>query len=185
MARFTREPGRWIALSGQSLFAIHIGRDPQTNAYSGFQPVEADGMSQYIVELLNKAGGSHGFEKFMRHYMRSNPRPRRTRKRMETLRRMQFFRSHGGGVVGKAAKGALDLTRAERYARAHGWDVELHPEQERYEDVYGEKDPGGEWVTVVLKDRRGQSLGSLGFVDANDANYVRVVAAELAYEAMP
>lgn len=113
----------------------------------------------------------------------ANP-PRHTARRQRLLKTMRFFRRHGGGVVGEAAKGALDLTRAEAAAKRKGWVYEYPPEQERYEDVYGMPDPGGEWITVVLRSRKGTVLASLGFVDARDSAYVRVVEAELASEAL-
>lgn len=115
---------------------------------------------------------------------RSNPRPRRTKRRQRLIRHVRFFRSHAGGVVGEATKGALELTRAEEHAKRMGWEYEYLPEVERYKDVYGYDDPGGDWVTVVLKSRKGTVLASLGFVDANDSDYLRVVRAELASEAM-
>lgn len=103
---------------------------------------------------------------------------------MRLLKHMRFFREHGGGIVGRAAAGALDSAKAEAYAERMGWTYEYYPEEERYEHVYGMPDPGGDWVTVVLKSRKGAVLASLGFVDANDSDYLRVVRAELASEAM-
>lgn len=99
------------------------------------------------------------------------------------VRSYQFFKG-AGGRVGHTAAIALSLAKAEEEARRRGWDYEYWPEQERYEDVYGEPDPGGEWVTVVLKDAKGNVLASLGFVDERDSDYLRIVRAELADEAL-
>lgn len=123
-------------------------------------------------------------------YKKGNPRPRRTRRRMGLIKDMRFFRKHGGGVVGEAARGALDLTRAEREMKKRGWTVEWVPddgadwswldqpgfekEKAREHEVYG----------AVLKDRRGNVLASLWGIFDPDQKYQRVVEAELASEAL-
>src|SRR4029077_3910250 len=113
-------------------------------------------------------------------------RPRRTKRRQGLLRDMRRFGlGRGAGIVGETARVALDLTRAQRKARELGWEYEFIPEEERYEDVYGKPAPAGaEFVTVVLKDRRGNVLASLGFVEYNDDAYLKQVQAELASEAL-
>lgn len=114
-----------------------------------------------------------------------NPRPRRTKKRVRTMTAHKFFMEYAGYATppGRAAS-ALALAKAEAEAKRRDWEYEYVPEQERYEDVYGDKDPGGDWVTVVLKDPKGETLASLGFVDERDRNNLRVVRAELAAEAL-
>jgi len=108
---------------------------------------------------------------------------RKTARRSRLIKKMGFFKQHTMRV-GHTAQDALALAKAEQEADRRGWTYEYHPEQERYEDVYGEKDPGGEWVTVVLKDKWGNVLASLGFVDERDSNYLRGVRAQLAEEAL-
>lgn len=119
----------------------------------------------------------------------------------DLLKRMRFFQKYMGGVVGERAKGALDLARAERRAEELGWTVTFEPEEERYEDVYGEAPPeGAEFYAAILWDtdpessefrrlsRREQNahiLETLGFVDDIDPRgYGRLVAAELADQAL-
>jgi hypothetical protein len=108
---------------------------------------------------------------------------RRTARRSRLIKKMGFFKQHTMRV-GHTAQDALSLAKAEQEADRRGWTYEYHPEEERYEDVYGEKDPGGEWVMVVLKDKWGNVLASLGFVDAGDSSYLRGVRAQLAEEAL-
>jgi hypothetical protein len=108
---------------------------------------------------------------------------RKTARRSRLIKKMGFFKQHTMRV-GHTAQDALSLAKAEQEADRRGWTYEYHPEQERYEDVYGEKDPGGEWVTVVLKDKWGNVLASLGFVDERDSSYLRGVRAQLAEEAL-
>jgi len=96
----------------------------------------------------------------------------------------RFFRTHAGRRVGRSAEGAIVLARAEAFAAAHGWEIRLEDEQERYEDVYGEPAPSSaEFVCVIAYDEAHEIIGSLGFVDVRDRDYVRVVAAELFAEA--
>jgi len=175
----------------------HIGK---FFAAYGYDKRGAAKIPQEDIEAFARAGkakgaaGMTGAEFVERTFPKRDNRPRRTARRRALIRDMQFFRQHGGGVVGEAARGALDLSRAEREAERRGWAYTYEPEQESYEDVYGEKPPeGAEFVTVVLWDRdpedrssrlRPQVLASLGFVDANDRNYLRVVRAELASEAL-
>lgn len=68
---------------------------------------------------------------------------------------------------------AHELARAEAVAKARGWwlDIFLGP--------YG---GDGGWV-AVLYDANGDSLGSLGGIDSDDADTVRVIRAQLAHEA--
>jgi hypothetical protein len=100
-------------------------------------------------------------------------------------RAYRFFRKHAGGIVGRSAQTAMLLARAEHEAQERGWEVCLQPEDESYRDVYGDDPPeGAEFVCVALLDEDGEWLGSLGFVDANDDDYIRVTGAELALEAL-
>jgi len=79
-------------------------------------------------------------------------------------------------------RGAVALAAAEAYATAHDW---------RAEWVYDPDDGGDGDVTpderygCILCDADGAVLASLWSIGDPDANYRRVVAAELALEAMP
>jgi hypothetical protein len=95
---------------------------------------------------------------------------------------IKFFKANAGGVVGQAAKGALNLARAEAYASEHGWRVEW--DHEESPDMSGMED-AKEVLVAVLKDEGGEVLGSLGNIGDPGRNYSRVVEAELALEAMP
>jgi hypothetical protein len=133
-------------------------------------------MRDVVTRLLRRRGG--------------NPRPRRTQRRVGLIKDVRFFRAHGGGVVGEATKGALDLARAEREMQRRGWTVEWVPddaadwswmdqpgferERERDHEVYG----------AILKDRDGEQLASLWGIFDPDKHYMRVVEAELASEAL-
>src|SRR5690606_16539888 len=66
---------------------------------------------------------------------------------------------------------AHELARAEAVAKARGWWLDILPGPHA----------DGEWV-AVLYDSDGDSLGSLGGIDSDDADTVRVVLAQLAHE---
>jgi hypothetical protein len=95
----------------------------------------------------------------------------------------EFWRKHG-----YAGRDALTLARAEKWGRDHDLAVAVTPEEERYEDVYGEKpEPGIEFVTVWIvpepeystdePDLR-SSLENLGFV-ADTRLEIRRAGAEM------
>lgn len=188
--KYARLPGRSIGYVGSdhTLFYISIPRDPATNGYSGFVPVEGDGMSHYIVELLNRAGGAEAFERYMKRYM-ANPRshrPRRTKRRMGLIKDMRFFREHGAQLVGHASRVGLDLARAEREMEKRGWTVEWHWDDDADWSWMDERQRKQEHEVyyAVLKDRKGEVLASLGGIFDPDNKYRRVVEAELASEAL-
>lgn len=97
----------------------------------------------------------------------------------DVKRRYNWFRKHA-----RTAAEALELARAERGAYDRGYEYRYTPEEERYSDVYGSPDPGGEWVTVSLYADTGEFLDSIGFIDERDSDYLRVVKAQLAQEAI-
>lgn len=109
-----------------------------------------------------------------------------TRGRYGKIVRAEFKRFHGktGGVVGQAATTALSLAKARaEYARRRDVKIEWIPEEERYEDVYGEKPPANtDFYTVVVRIG-GEVAASLGFVDDSDREYMRQVENELLAEA--
>jgi hypothetical protein len=117
-------------------------------------------------------------------------RPRRTSRRMGLIKDMRFFREHGGGVVGEAARGALSLARAEREMERRGWRVEWVPDDDAdwsWLDQPGfekEKARDHEVYGAILKDRHGEVLASLWGIFDPDSKYQRVVEAELASEAL-
>ncbi len=103
-----------------------------------------------------------------------------------TLRAYRFFFEHAGYIVGHRAECALNLARAEQYARDNEWDAEWvadddadlswmsDEEQRQPHDVLG----------CILRDADGNVLGSLWGITDPDNDYMRVVAAELASEEM-
>ena len=94
-------------------------------------------------------------------------------------RRYDYFRKQG-----YPGQRALDYARAELEAEDRGWEVRTQYEQERYEDVYGEKPPKGlDFVVVFLVDSKGEQLANLGFVPDRRED-IREVGAELAMEAL-
>jgi len=102
------------------------------------------------------------------------------------IRAYRFFFEHAGYVVGQRAQCALSLARAERYARDNEWNADWvaddcpdlswmsEDEQRQPHEVLG----------CILRDANGNSLGSLWGITDPDNAYMRVVAAELADEAM-
>jgi hypothetical protein len=110
-----------------------------------------------------------------------------------THRNWKFFHDNAGCIVGQKAICAASLARAEEYAQAQGWTFEWEGD---YVDD-GPRDWG--WSTAdvarwerseheqqvcILRNAAGLVLGSLcGIWDAS-REYMRVVEAELASEAM-
>lgn len=95
----------------------------------------------------------------------------------------EFFLEHSGYVHGRREQGALDLARAEAIAEALGWEVEWEPDEEEYQtDLEG--DQPDEVLSAILYDDDGVVIGSLGGIGDPDKNYVRLVEAELASEAL-
>lgn len=109
-------------------------------------------------------------------------------------KRWRFFHRQAGGVVGQAALTAMSLARAEQYAAEMGWECYWHPECERdgprewgwsEADIKRFERDQHECEYAVLKDRQGRPLASLCCIWDADSIYRRLVAAELACEAMP
>jgi hypothetical protein len=91
-----------------------------------------------------------------------------------------YRKLHGqtGGVVGHAAKTAMDLARAEHEARRRGWEVTIEPDWELT------RESGTPMWQYDIRDRQGRILASLGGVDVDSGPYSRQVGMELAYEAL-
>lgn len=101
-------------------------------------------------------------------------------------RRYNFFRKHGGGIVGESARTALALAHAEDDADSRGWVVYWEPEldvDDSWMTPEERKQPHGVYV-AVLRDEKGKVLAYLGNIFDPDSNYMRVVSAELAAEAL-
>ena len=106
---------------------------------------------------------------------------------------VDFFRKHAGYAVrpgeSKArakTRGAQALARAEAEAEARGWTVDWEHDPEEWQ---GDVERPFEVLTAVLRDAGGHALASLGGIGMTgnrrtDADYGRVVEAELADEAL-
>lgn len=96
-----------------------------------------------------------------------------------------FFRRHAGGIVGQSAKTALALAKAEHEAQERGWFVGWVADDEPWDCDCGNPDCNPDEVLgCVLYDSQGEVLESLwGIGDPGNA-YARLVAAELALEAL-
>jgi hypothetical protein len=85
-------------------------------------------------------------------------------------------------------RGARQLAKAERHAKAQGWSCHWEEDASSDSSDFSDETPAwGLWV-CILKDAEGNTLDVLGGVDfGRDANpggpYKRVVEAELALEA--
>lgn len=102
------------------------------------------------------------------------------------LRAYRFFFANAGYIVGHRAECALGLARAEQHARDNDWQPEWvdddcadlswmsDEEQRQPHEVLG----------CILRDPAGHVLGSLWGITDPDHDYMRVVAAELAGEAL-
>ena len=99
----------------------------------------------------------------------------------------KFFRKNAGGVMGRNAETALMLARAEAWMDESGAEYSIEPDQDA--DLSWmtdeERKQDHECVGVCLRSPNGEySPYSLwGIVDA-DSNYLRLIVAELAWEAM-
>ncbi len=95
----------------------------------------------------------------------------------------EFFLKHSGYVKGRRKEGALDLARSEAIAEALGWECEWEADEEPWDPGDTDYEPK-EVLGCVLKDADGEVLDSLWGIADPDKNYVRVVEAELASEAL-
>ena len=101
----------------------------------------------------------------------------------------RFFYAHAGyshkpGVESPEqgrTRGAKALARAEAHASRHGWRVAWKEDRDCDPEDY---EHGEDVLWARLLDGGGKGLGSLGCIVGADANYRRVVEAELALEAM-
>lgn len=109
---------------------------------------------------------------------------------------VQFFFSHGGYSYDPKSETkiqarwrcARSLARAKAYARANDWtcewsdDWDIGSHVRFYGEAYSEEPSTCE--SCLLRDADGNVLASLGCIDDADANYRRVIEAELASEAL-
>lgn len=99
----------------------------------------------------------------------------------------KFFRKHAGGIVGRDAQTALNLARAEHWMSETGAEYSIEPDWDAdlswMTDAERKKDH--ECVGVCLRNPNGDHApySLWGIVDA-DSDYLRVIVAELASEAM-
>jgi hypothetical protein len=94
--------------------------------------------------------------------------------------RIDFFYKHNGPDL----RAARDLARAEKFAAESGWEVDWQYDPEPYQMGDAEETPPSEVMVAALRDSDNNVLASLGGIGDPDANYRRVVDAELALEAM-
>ena len=68
---------------------------------------------------------------------------------------------------------------------ALGFDFIVEPEQDCYEDVYGEPPPegSGDFYWVCIQDAHGEHLASCGMIDDSDMRYLWSYVADLCWEA--
>jgi hypothetical protein len=105
-----------------------------------------------------------------------------------------FYENAGYGVMtGESvehakARCAVNLAQAERHAQVKGWYVEWEIDQDAditpTDSYFVSGNP--QWA-AILYDENGDVLGSLwgiDFAEAYEVTYARVVAAELALEAL-
>ncbi len=96
----------------------------------------------------------------------------------------QFFRANAGSCVGYNAVGAASLARAEAAAQRMGWQYRWEADELPYEMGDAETIMPSEVLGCVLTDERGEVLESLWGIGDPDRNYMRLVQAELASEAL-
>jgi hypothetical protein len=105
----------------------------------------------------------------------------------------RFFKEHAGCIVGQRALGAYALAKAERYATLVGYeivweydgDADLGDHEVWCSNAARGRCKGHECLSAVLRDVCGELRASLCNIIEPDANYRRVIEAELALEAMP
>jgi hypothetical protein len=125
------------------------------------------------------------------------------RKRVSRVRRSyQFFREHAGYVVGQRALCALSLAKAEHWADVAGIEFVTMPDWDAdasFVDTWSEREQE-EWrkhdhecVSVLAfvpcpehgtDCKHARCVASLGGIFDADNNYLRVIRAELASEAL-
>ncbi len=88
------------------------------------------------------------------------------------------------GYVGHDAETCLRLAKARNeYESRDDVEISYLPELESFEDIYGYLPPENtEFICVIVKVSNEIAL-SLGFVEANDKEYLRVAENELLAEA--
>jgi hypothetical protein len=114
---------------------------------------------------------------------------------LATTEAIQFFREHGGHMQDPKTETeeeartrcATSLARAEWYAKAQGWEFDIDPDPDADESWMDDEDrrewSGKAWYCQLWNADRTNLLASLSGC-FGDADYKRVVKAELALEAM-
>jgi hypothetical protein len=114
---------------------------------------------------------------------------------------VRWFAERAGGIVGRCWTGALHLARAEVVKHREGWKFEWSfddcasiddhadhavwcPEGRQAAHERRRPDCNHEILQVIATDRAGAFLGSLGAIIDPDGDYVRIVEAEIAAEAI-
>lgn len=102
------------------------------------------------------------------------------------LRAYRFFFEHAGYIVGERALCALNLARAELYSRENDWQTDWVADDDADLSWMSEEEQRQphEVLGCILRDACGNVLGSLWGITDPDNAYMRVVAAELASEAL-
>jgi pyrimidine deaminase RibD-like protein len=113
------------------------------------------------------------------------------------MKRYQFFRDHAGFIVGQRALCAFKLAKAEQWLRAQD-NIEMVRKPEPDPDLSWlsgeERQQDHECEVFILVEpcphhglncQHALNLASVGNVVDADANYARVLFAELASEIMP
>lgn len=102
------------------------------------------------------------------------------------IRAYRFFFEHAGYIVGQRAQCALNLARAEQCARENDWDAEWVADEDADLSWMSDEERSREHEVwgCILRDAAGNVLGSLWGITDPDNAYMRVVAAELASEAV-
>lgn len=100
-------------------------------------------------------------------------------------RAIAFFRTHGGYVNPvDAEKSAQKLAYAEACAKKAGWRCEWQDDPDPYNMGDAEAEMPKEVLGCVLKDAKNKHLASLWGIGDPSFDYMRIVEAELASEAL-
>lgn len=101
-------------------------------------------------------------------------------------RAFDFFYAMSGIVGNEEAKisSAVDLAKSEAIADCLGWSTSWQDDPEHYDMGDAETEAPKEVLGCVLRDAEGRQLASLWSIGDPSQCYCRVVAAELASEAL-
>lgn len=152
----------------------------ETMFWKGTGPSVRSHKRAYKIKGFNDKVWDQGWKPLVK----KNPLDAQTRKAVE------FFREQAGGIVGEATKGALDLARAERWAKDNnivfGWDFDGDADR----SMDGNRNVSYEICTAFRRDpddhddRNAEAIASYGGIGDADSKYRRVIEAQLAFEIM-